>query len=106
MLIKRSLKLDLLIICLINLEFISIFVKTYTMKRSQHVVKHPSGWAVKGEGNSRATAVLPTQDEAIDVAKGIAKNNHSEVVIHGRDGKIRDKDSYGNDPRSIKDTKH
>ncbi len=76
------------------------------MSKSQHVVKHPSGWAVKGEGNSRATAVLPTQEKAIGVAVGIAKNNHSEVVIHGRDGKIRDKDSYGNDPRSIKDQKH
>ena len=27
-----------------------------------------------------------------------AKENRAEVVIHGRDGKIRDSDSYGNDP--------
>lgn len=31
----------------------------------------------------------------------LAEDQNSEVVIHGRDGKIRDKDSYGNDPRDI-----
>ena len=25
--------------------------------KNQHVVKHPDGWAVKGEGNSKATKV-------------------------------------------------
>lgn len=76
------------------------------MKKNQHVVHHQEGWAVKGAGNSRATKVTSTQQQAINIAVGIAKNQHSEVVIHGRDGKIRDKDSYGNDPKTIKDTKH
>lgn len=76
------------------------------MSKNQHVVKHPDGWAVKGAGNSRATVVSKTQTQAIQVAVGIAKKQHSEVVIHGRDGKIRDKDSYGNDPKSIIDKKH
>lgn len=65
--------------------------------KNQHVVKHPDGWAVKGAGNSRATAVEPTQKQAIERAREIATNNKSEVVIHGRDGQIRAKDSYGND---------
>jgi uncharacterized protein YdaT len=78
-----------------------------TMKnKDQHVVKHPDGWAVKGAGNEKATKVVETQKEAIDVAREIAKNNRSEVVIHGTDGKIRDKDSYGNDPNPPKDKKH
>jgi uncharacterized protein YdaT len=68
------------------------------MKSNQHVVKRENGWAVRGEGNSRDTSVKPTQKGAIFVATSIAKNNNSEVVIHGRDGKIRDKNSYGNDP--------
>ena len=76
------------------------------MGKDQHVVKHQEGWAVKGAGNDRATKVTPTQKEAIDVAKEIAKQQKSEVVIHGRDGKIRDKDSYGNDPFPPKDKKH
>lgn len=74
--------------------------------KNQHVTKHEDGWQVKGAGNSKATAVVDTQAEAIKIAKEIAKNQESEVVIHGTDGKIRDKDSYGNDPNPPKDNKH
>ena len=67
--------------------------------RNQHVTKHSAGgWQVKGEGNSRATIRTSTQKEAIDAARSIAINKRSEVVIHGTDGRIRAKDSYGNDP--------
>ncbi len=76
------------------------------MGKNQHVTPHPEGWQVKGAGNDKATKVTPTQKEAIDAAKEIAKHQQSEVVIHGTDGRIRDKDSYGNDPVFIKDTKH
>jgi len=76
------------------------------MGKNQHVVKRDDGWAVKGEGNSRDTSVLSTQGGAIRAATSIAKHQHSEVVIHGRDGRIRDKDSYGNDPCPPRDTKH
>jgi len=76
------------------------------MGKNQHVVPHDKGWAVKGEGNQKATSIHKTQKDAIGTAKGIAKNQNSEVVIHGKDGKIRDKDSYGNDPFPPKDTKH
>lgn len=65
---------------------------------NQHVVKRPDGWAVRGEGNSRDTSHHDTQAEAQARAREIAQNQHSEVLIHGRDGKIRDRDSYGNDP--------
>lgn len=76
------------------------------MGKNQHVVKNKNGWSVKGANNSRATSNHPTQKEAIERAREIAKNQKSEVVIHGRDGKIRDKDSYGNDPHPPKDKKH
>lgn len=68
------------------------------MKINQHVVKRVDGWAVVGEGNSRDTSVHQRQSQAIERAREIAQNQRSEVVIHGRDGKIRDKNSYGNDP--------
>ena len=75
------------------------------MGKNQHVTKHENGWQVKGAGNSKATQVFNTQAEAIQRAREIAINNKSEVVIHGRDGKIRNKNSYGNDPCPPKDTK-
>ena len=67
--------------------------------KNQHVLPHPEGgWQVKGAGNSKATARTSTQKEAMEIAREIAINQHSERVTHGRDYKIRAKDSYGNDP--------
>jgi uncharacterized protein YdaT len=66
--------------------------------KNQHVVPHQDGWAVKGEGNQRATSVHNTQQQAVDAARQIARNQQSELVIHRPDGRIRDKDSYGHDP--------
>jgi uncharacterized protein YdaT len=74
--------------------------------KNQHVTKHPEGWQVKGAGNGKASVITDTQKKAIEKAREIAINQGSEVVIHGRDGKIRDKDSYGNDPNPPKDQKH
>lgn len=67
--------------------------------KNQHVTPHKDGgWQVKGAGNSKATARTQTQSEAIKIARDIAINNKSEVVIHGQNGRIREKNSYGNDP--------
>ena len=53
------------------------------MSKNQHVMPHPlDGWQVKGDNNSRATVRTKTQSEAIKIARDIAINNHSEVVIH------------------------
>lgn len=76
------------------------------MGTNQHVVPHNGRWGVRGAGNSRVTATSDTQGDAIDIARNIARNQRSEVVIHRPNGKIRDKDSYGNDPSSVHDTKH
>ncbi len=73
--------------------------------KNQHVVKHPDGWAVKGEGNIKATRVTGTQIEAIEAAKSITRNQQSGTKIHGRDGKIRAGNSYGNDPHPPRDKK-
>jgi hypothetical protein len=73
--------------------------------KNQHVVPHEDGWAVKGAGNSKATKVTPTQAEAIKVAEDIARNQHSDTKIHGRDGRIRAGNSYGHDPCPPKDNK-
>ena len=66
--------------------------------KNQHVVPHPRGWGVRGEGNDRVTKIHDTQKQAFDHARNIAKRERSEVVIHRPDGRIRDKNSYGSDP--------
>lgn len=66
--------------------------------KNQHVVPHNSEWAVKGAGNSKPTKIVETQKKAIAIAKEISKNQESELFIHGRNGQIRERDSFGNDP--------
>ena len=69
------------------------------MGKNQHVTPHSGGgWQVKGAGNEKATKTFTTQKQAIDFGRSIARNQNSELLIHGRNGQIRDRDSYGNDP--------
>jgi hypothetical protein len=74
--------------------------------RNQHVVRHERGWAVKGAGNERATGVFATQAEAIEAGRRVAENQRSELLVHGRDGRIRSKDSFGADPVPPRDKEH
>ena len=66
-------------------------------KRNQHVVPHDGAWAVRGAGSERATSVHDTQRKAIDAGREIARNQHAELFIHGRNGRIRERDSHGHD---------
>jgi hypothetical protein len=72
------------------------------MGKNQHVVPHNGNWAVKGAGNEKATKVVETQKQAIEIAREIAINQQSELIIHRENGTIRDKDSFGNDPIKTK----
>lgn len=73
------------------------------MNKNQHVTPHPDGgWQVKQAGNKKPTKVTKTQNEAIEIAREIAIDEKSELIIHGRDGRIRQKDSHGNDPNPPK----
>lgn len=72
-----------------------------------HVVKLPSqGWGVKEEKNPTPIAIKRTQSEAEAVAKAIARTTKVEVFTHGTDGRIRDRDSFGNDPHPPDDKRH
>lgn len=62
------------------------------------VVNHSGGWAVGREGNDRASAVYTTQAEAIDEGRRVAQREKTELFVQGRDGQIRERNSYGHDP--------
>ena len=69
------------------------------MAKNQHITPHPNGgWQVKGAGNSKATVVTSTPGEAIKIGREIAKNQGSELFVHNKQGRIRERNSYGNDP--------
>lgn len=67
-------------------------------KTTQHVVRHPGGWALKRGGSQRATKVFTTQGQAVSYGRDVARNQGAEFFIHGRNGRIRERNSYGNDP--------
>lgn len=66
--------------------------------KNQHVVPRANEWAVRGAGNSRDTSHHSTQAQAERAARDIAIHQKSEVLIHGENGRIRERNSYGNDP--------
>jgi hypothetical protein len=63
-----------------------------------------SSWKVTQSGQRISTH--QTQANAIDRGKVEAKRDRVDLVVHGRDGKIRSKDSFGNDPNPPRDTEH
>ncbi|MBI4467754.1 MAG: DUF2188 domain-containing protein [Acidobacteria bacterium] len=67
-------------------------------RRTPHVVPRNGNWAVKCENTVRASSLHRTQAEAIATGREIARAERTELVIHGRDGRIREKDSHGHDP--------
>ena len=67
-------------------------------KQTQHVVRHDDGWALRRSGSSKATRTFQTQAEAIRYGKQVAQNQGTELFIHGKNGQIRERNSYGNDP--------
>ncbi|MGH7146419.1 MAG: DUF2188 domain-containing protein [Nitrospiraceae bacterium] len=77
------------------------------MGKNIHVTRRKTEdkWAVIGEGDSRASTLHDTQDRAIEAGREIARNNKAELVVHDSQNRIRDKDSYGNDPCPPKDKK-
>lgn len=68
------------------------------MGKNQHVVPVNGQWGIKGEGNSKFTFIFDNQAEAIAKAREISKNQASELFIHRRDGRIRERDSHEKDP--------
>lgn len=79
-------------------------------KNTRHVVPNPAGgWDVKGPNASRASSHHDRQAAAEARAKEIVGNTGGgEVVIHRRNGRIRDKDTVapGNDPFPPRDRRH
>lgn len=73
-------------------------------KKSVFVAKDPNGWRV--QKGKETVSKHKTQENAIKRAKPLAKEMKTELVVQGRDGKIRSKDSFGNDPCPPKDREH
>lgn len=76
-------------------------------RKSVHVVPNSEkgGWDVKKGGAQRASSHTETKIEAVKMGRIISQCSNSELVVHGKDGKIQRSDSHGNDPCPPKDEK-
>lgn len=68
------------------------------MGKNQHVVPANGKWGIRGEGNTKLTALYDRQSDAIKAARQISINQQSELFIHGMNGRIRERDSHNKDP--------
>jgi hypothetical protein len=60
-----------------------------------HVVTHEEeGWAIKREGSGDPLSTYATQREAINAALDVAQEEETNVVVHGKDGRIRQVKSF------------
>ncbi len=75
-------------------------------KKSVHIVPREDGWAVRRAGAERDSSHHTTQARAIEAGRETAQRERTELVIHDQKGRIRDSDSYGNDPAPPVDRKH
>lgn len=67
-----------------------------------HVKKQGDEWTVAHEGRRRPESKHRTQAGAVKAGRRVAKREQTELVVHGRGGRIRDRFSYGRDPRGSK----
>jgi hypothetical protein len=77
------------------------------MAASVHVMPVKAGvWAVKREGNKRATGLFGSQLEATLRGRAIAETKRITLVIHGQDNRIIYRDDFGRDPDPMRGRKH
>lgn len=68
------------------------------MGKNVHITPNgKNGWSVKTAKSQKSYRNVSTQKEAIQIGKVVAQNNESELLIHGKNGQVREKNSYGND---------
>ncbi|WP_084792026.1 DUF2188 domain-containing protein [Cupriavidus necator] len=66
-----------------------------------HVIHAGNRWAVVA-GGGHGREIFHTQDEAIVSGMEKAQRRQVKLFVHGRDGQIRESNSYGQDRGGIK----
>ena len=73
-------------------------------KGDVHTSHQDDHWINKVEGNQRASNTAATKAEAQALGRDLAVNRGSEHLIHNKDGRIAERNTYprSRDPRSSK----
>ena len=76
-----------------------------TRHHDVHVSADPDRRSWKVAQGGRTLSNHRTQTTAVNAGKRRARRDQVDLVTHGRDGRIRSKDSYGNET-TTRDTEH
>ena len=68
-----------------------------TRRRDVHVIGNHVRCRWKVTQRGRTLSAHRTQATAVKAAKRVARRDCVDLVTHGRDGRIRSKDSFGNE---------
>lgn len=73
-------------------------------KKEHHLVPNSErgGWDIKKSGGEHSIKHFDIKKDAEQFGRQISQNQGTEFFIHGKDGKIQQRDSHGNDPRNRK----
>lgn len=72
--------------------------KKYAPKYLHVAYRRPEGWIIYNQ-NYRTLSTHDTRDEAVEVARPIAKRNEFTLVIHRRDNRVMKWESYYRGPK-------
>jgi ketosteroid isomerase-like protein len=72
------------------------------MAKDVWTVPHGDGWANRRADAKRVSKVFATKAKAQAAGRKTAMRARVEHLIHSRDGKVAERNSYGNDPRRFK----
>ncbi|CAG2138961.1 DUF2188 domain-containing protein [Cupriavidus plantarum] len=65
-----------------------------------HVIAHGDGWAVVATGTGNRT-YFRTEEQAVAAGTDRAKNEGVPLWIHGPDGQVQERKSFGHEPRDV-----
>lgn len=68
-----------------------------------HTVPNPGGKGWVNKVGGEEVSHHQRKDTAVERGRDIARDNHSEHIIHNTDGTIGRKNSYGGDPNPPRD---
>jgi hypothetical protein len=66
-----------------------------------HVVPTHNGWAVEAEGRSGNQQRFTSMDHAIATGREKARRAQVDLLIHGRDHQIMERNAFGNAPADL-----
>lgn len=77
-------------------------------RKEIHVVPNATrgGWDAKKPELSQASRHYERKKDAMEWSREQAKDQGRELIPHGRDGRIQNPNSYGNDPFPPKDKRN